>query len=130
MSWGRARSWLRGCSAIIFGIGAAVIAFAVTFDVFLVGVSICGVGMGVYLAVDLALVSQVLPNADHASKDLGVLNVANSLPQSLAPAIAPIFLAIPLLAGGKGDNYTALYFVAALFSIAGALAILPVKSVR
>ncbi len=117
-------------SAVVFGVGAAVIAFAVSFNVFLVGVAICGIGIGIYLAVDLALVSQVLPNPDDASKDLGVFNIASALPQSLAPAIAPIFLAIPLFTGGEGANYPALYFVAALFAIAGALAIVPVKTVR
>lgn len=117
-------------SAVIFGVGTAIIAFAGSFDTFLVGVAICGIGIGIYLAVDLALVSQVLPNPDDASKDLGVFNIASSLPQSLAPAIAPIFLAIPLFAGGEGDNYTAFYFVAALFAVAGALAIVPVRRVR
>ena len=117
-------------SALIFGVGTATIAFVASFDAFLVGVAVCGVGIGVYLAVDLALVSQVLPNPDDTSKDLGVFNIANTLPQSLAPAMAPIFLAMPLLASGEGDNYTALYLVAALFAVAGALAILPVKGVR
>ncbi len=117
-------------SAFVFGVGTAIIAFAGSFDAFLVGVAICGIGLGIYLAVDLALVSQVLPNPDDASKDLGVFNIGNALPYSLAPAIAPIFLSIPLFASGEGGNYTALYFVAALFSIAGALAILPVKGVR
>ncbi len=117
-------------SAVVFGVGTAIIAFAGSFAVFLAGVAICGVGIGVYLAVDLALVSQVLPNPDDASKDLGVFGVASTLPQSIAPAIAPVFLAIPLFASGEGDNYTALYFIAALFSIASALAILPVKGVR
>ena len=119
-------------SAVIFGVGTAVIAFAGSFGTFLVGVAICGIALGIYLAVDLALVTQVLPNPDDASKDLGVFSIASTLPQSLAPAIAPIFLAMPRFAGsaGEGGNYTALYFVAALFSLAGALAILPVKGVR
>lgn len=119
-------------SAVIFGIGASVIAFAGSFDTFLVGVAICGVGMGVYLAVDLALVTQVLPHRSDASKDLGVFGIAGTLPQSLAPAIAPVFLNLPFFAGqaGGGGNYTVLFFTAALFSIAGALAILPVKGVR
>ena len=125
---GRRKVFIWG-SAGVFGVGTTIIAFAASFDFYLVGVAICGIGIGIYLAVDLALVSQVLPNPDDASKDLGVFNIANSLPQSLAPAIAPIFLAIPLFASG-GDNYTALYLVAALFAIAGALAILPVKGVR
>lgn len=117
-------------SAIVFGIGTAIIAFAASFDVFLVGVTLCGIGIGIYLAVDLALVSQVLPNPDDASKDLGIFGIASTLPQSLAPAIAPILLAVPLFATGEGGNYSALYSVAALFAVAGALAIVPVKGVR
>jgi hypothetical protein len=75
-------------------------------------------GEGVYIAVDLALVT-------------GVFNVANSLPQPLAPAIAPLFLAIPVFTSGEvGGNYTALFIISALFVFAGALAIRPVKSVR
>ena len=117
-------------SAVVFGVGTVIIAFTRSFYTLLVGVAICGIGIGIYLAVDLALVTQVLPNPDDASKDLGVFNIANTLPQSLAPAIAPVFLAIPFVAGGKGDNYTALYLAAAMFAIAGALAILPVKGAR
>ena len=129
LAGGRRKVFIWG-SAVVFGVGSAAVAFAASFDAFLVGVTICGIGFGIYLAVDLALVSQVLPNTDDASKDLGVFNIAATLPQSLAPAIAPIFLAIPHFADGGGDNYTALYFVAASLSIVGALAILPVKGVR
>jgi MFS family permease len=117
-------------SAAIYGVGLGIVAFAGSFNAFLVGVAISGIGQGIYLAVDLALVSQVLPNPDEASKDLGVFNIANALPQSLAPAIAPLFLAIPLFASGEGGNYTALYLSAAVFAIIGSLAILPVKGVR
>jgi MFS family permease len=119
-------------SAAFFAFGATVIAFAGSFGTFLVGVAICGVGIGVYLAVDLALVSQVLPNRRDASKDLAVFAIASTLPQSLAPAIAPVFLNLPLFAGGAGEdaNYTVLFFAAAVFSFAGAFAILPVRGVR
>jgi hypothetical protein len=68
----------------------------------------------------------VLPEGGkEAAKDLGVLNIANALPQSLAPAIAPIFLAI-----GGGNNYTALFTAAAIFALLGALAIQRIKGVR
>ena len=68
----------------------------------------------------------VLPEGGkEAAKDLGVLNIATALPQSIAPAIAPIFLAI-----GGGGNYTALFIAAAIFALFGALSIQPVKGVR
>jgi hypothetical protein len=48
----------------------------------------------------------------------------------VAPAIAPLFLAIPVGAIGAGGNFVALFTATALFAILGALAIRPVRSVR
>ena len=55
--------------------------------------------------------------------NLGVLNIASALPFSIAPAIAPAILAI-----GKG--YGALYAVAGVCAVIGAIAILRVRGVR
>jgi len=101
-----------------------VIAIASSFNGFLVGMAISGLGFGMYMAVDLALVVDVLPDMDHAAKDLGVLNIAGALPSSIAPAIAPAILAI------GGGSYGVLYAVAGLCAIIGAFAILPVQRVR
>ena len=57
-----------------------VLAIASSFDGFLVGMAIGGLGFGVYVAVDLALVVDVLPDNDNAAKDLGVFNIAGALP--------------------------------------------------
>jgi hypothetical protein len=77
--------------------------------------------------VDLALVTDVLPDKEGAAaKDMGVFNIANALPQSLAPAAAPLFLAI----GGDGSNYTALFIAAAIAAALGALTVIPIKKVR
>ncbi len=43
---------------------------------FLTAVAVFGVGLGAYLSVDLALVTDVLPNKeDDAARDLGLFNV-------------------------------------------------------
>ena len=60
----------------------------------LVGQAIIGLGAGAFFSVDIALATQVLPSKDDTAKDLGVLNIANALPQSLAPAMAPAILAV------------------------------------
>jgi len=78
----------------------------------------------VYVAVDLALVVDVLHDKRSAAKDLGVFNIAAALPFSLAPAIAPAILAI------SSGSYGVLYAIAGLCAIIGAFAILPVKGVR
>ena len=42
--------------------------------------AISGLGFGTYLAVDLALVADVLPDAADSARDLGLFNIANALP--------------------------------------------------
>ena len=113
-------------AAASFVFGTALFVLAAVSDVngFLVGMAIAGLGFGLYMAVDLALVADVLPSPGAAAKDLGVMNIAGALPSSIAPAIAPMILAI-----GGGD-YGVLYAVAGGCAVIGALAILPVKRVR
>jgi MFS family permease len=110
-------------ASIVYGLAMFVVAIASDFDAFLVGMAIGGLGFGVYSAVDLALVADVLPEHDNA-KDLGVFNIAAALPFSVAPAIAPAVLAL-----GHG-NYGVLYAVAGVCALTGAVAILPVTRVR
>jgi MFS family permease len=110
-------------ASIVYGLAMFVVAIAGSFNGYLVGMAIGGLGFGMYLAVDLALVADVLRNKDNA-KDLGVFNIASALPYSVAPAIAPAILAI------SGGSYGVLYAFAGVCAIIGAVTILPVKRVR
>ncbi len=83
---------------------------------------IAGFGFGMFQAVDTALISEVLPSAKSFAKDLGVVNIAATLPQTLAPAVAG---AIVLAVGYQG-----LFPVAIVLGILGAFAIWPIKGVR
>jgi MFS family permease len=111
-------------ASIVYGLALFVVAIASNFNGFLVGMAISGLGFGMYVAVDLALVVDVLPDKDNAAKDLGVFNIAGALPFSIAPAIAPAILAI------SSGSYGVLYAVAGVCAIIGAFAVLPVKGVR
>ena len=111
-------------ASVVYGLAMFVIAIASDFNGFLVGMAISGLGFGMYMAVDLALVADVLPSKANAAKDLGVLNIAGALPFSIAPAIAPAILAI------GGGSYGVLYAFAGACAIVGATAILRVKRVR
>ncbi len=111
-------------ASCVYGLGLFTLAIVSNFNGFLVGMAIAGLGFGVYMAVDLALVVDVLPDQDSAAKDLGVLNIAGARPFSIAPAIAPAILAL------SSGSYGVLYAVAGICAIVGAVAILPVKGVR
>jgi MFS family permease len=111
-------------ASIVYGVAMFAVAIASNFNGFLVGMAISGLGFGMYTAVDLALVADVLPSKDNVAKDLGVFNIAGALPFSIAPAGAPLILAI------SGGNYGVLYAAAGVSAIIGAVAILPVRGVR
>ena len=111
-------------AATVYGLAMFVIAIASNFNGYLVGMAIGGLGFGVYMAVDLALVADVLPDTDNNAKNLGVMNIAGALPSSIAPAIAPVILAI------SSGSYGVLYAVAGICAIIGAFAVLPVTRVR
>ena len=113
-------------AVVVVGLGMVMLAFTTSLALFFVAAAVMGVGIGAFFAVDLALVTDVLPDQEHAAaKDLGIFNIANALPQSVAPAIAPLFLAV-----GGGGNYTLLFLAAAVLALIGAALIVPIKAVR
>ncbi|MFI6698949.1 MFS transporter [Streptomyces sp. NPDC050509] len=114
-----------GGSTLLFGIGLIVLVYADSVAAFYVAEGIMGFAFGVYIAVDNALVVDVLPDPERPGKDLGVMNIANSLPQSLAPALGALLLGI-----GGGDNYPALLWGAGIVAAVGAAVIIPVRGVR
>jgi hypothetical protein len=81
------------------------------------------------MAVDLALVADVLPDSASVAKDLGVMNIAGALPFSIGPAIAPMALA-PMVLAADGGSYASLSAVAGACALASAGAILRVRQVR
>ncbi|HYX50121.1 MAG TPA: MFS transporter [Ktedonobacteraceae bacterium] len=85
--------------------------------------AVLGFGLGAYLAVDVAIVTLVLPSAKNRAKDMGIINIANTLPHSIAPVIAGLLLAMT-------HSYSFLYFAATVFVLLGILTVLPIKSVR
>jgi MFS family permease len=111
-------------AAVVYGLAMFAIAIASNFDGYLVGMAIGGLGFGVYMAVDLALVADVLPDTDNNAKNLGVMNIAGALPSSIAPAIAPVILAI------SSGSYSVLYAAAGICAVIAGAAILPVRRVR
>jgi MFS family permease len=87
-----------------------------------------GLGYGSFMSVDLALMTHVLPlrpaGEDTTGRDLGILTTAINVPQILSPVMAAALLS------ATGNNYPLLFCVAAVFVVAGASFVLPIRSVR
>ncbi|MBT0769114.1 MFS transporter [Kineosporia sp. J2-2] len=110
-------------AGLIGVVGLVTIALAPNYGTLLVGEFVMGAGMGSFYAVDLALVTDVLPEDGDNAKDLGVINIAQAAPQSLIPAAAPSIISAT---GG----YPGLFLTGGAFGVLGALAVLPVKKVK
>ncbi|MCU1411130.1 MAG: hypothetical protein JWR04_1837 [Rhodoglobus sp.] len=85
--------------------------------------AISGLGFGLYTACDTALMTEVLPrDGATAGKDLGILNIATNLPQALSAAVAGVLIA--------SLGYSALFVFGMVAVVLGAVALVPIKSVR
>jgi MFS family permease len=113
-----------------FIIAASLLILAFSRDVGMVTVAavVMGAGFGSYTAVDLALISRVLPRPEDRAKDLGVVNIANAMPQVLAPVIAGVVVTA-LRSDGYAAAYQTLYLAAAALTVLGAVLVMRVKSV-
>ncbi|MFI7007391.1 MFS transporter [Streptomyces sp. NPDC050145] len=109
-------------SGVLIAVATGVLSGWQTWSGALVAAAVLGVGFGVFTSVDFALMTDVLPAALDRGKDLGVINIANSLPQVAAPV-----LAAPLV--GQLGGYRVLYLVAAAIGLAGALLVHRIKGV-
>ena len=110
-------------ATILMAIAIAVPLVSPTVGAMIVYAVIVGIGYGAYLAVDLALMIDVLPSQGDLGKDLGVLNVASNLPQTLTPVVAAALL------GAFAGNYASIFIYAIVAVVLSSLFVLPIKSV-
>jgi len=108
--------------------GAAMVAPLVmpTMQGMWIYAGVIGVGYGMFMSIDMALMTQVLPKSVEGDegKDLGVLTTAVNIPQILSPVMAAILLNL-----FHGD-YTAIFIAAVIFVFGSAFCVIPIKSVR
>lgn len=115
---------------VIVAIGSVIIAIGVAIPCFMPNAlgmmlfaGIGGAGYGIYIAVDQALNVDVLPSQEEAGKDLGILNLANTVGQVLAPvAVGAIVLAT--------GSYAALFPIAVVAVLLGAVFIMLIRKVK
>jgi MFS family permease len=125
-------------SGVVGACAALMLAVGQTWTSAVIGAVLMGIGYGIYTSVDFALITQVLPGAEDRGKDLGVINIANALPQVISPAIAAgILILVESLGGvtetdgdGFSTGYFAVYLAAFASAILGSVFVTRIKSVR
>jgi MFS family permease len=109
-------------SGLVMAVPAVMLAIWPTWPVTVVSAILLGLGYGVYLSVDQALVTQVLPSAKGYAKDLGIINISSAGPQVIGPAIAA-----PIVSSLGG--YPALYLCVAVVTVLGSILVWRIRSV-
>jgi len=108
-------------SGTLMGLAALLLTFVENWDAALVAAVLFGMGFGAYLAVDQALITQVLPAAADRAKDLGIINIAIVGPAAIGAAIAG-----PLVILG---GYPTLFGGTAIVAAFGSILVWRIKSV-
>ena len=119
---GRRKPFVIGSSAFIAAI-LLIPLLVPTLPAFYVFYILLAASYGMYMAVDVALFIDVLPDKEAAGRDLGVANVASNIGQMLAPVAAGQIVA--LTAG-----YSALFIMSIVAVAVSAAAIIPVRKVK
>ncbi|HZW16854.1 MAG TPA: MFS transporter [Brevundimonas sp.] len=106
------------------GLGmAAALALMVVWPAWpgpLAGQLLFGAAHGVHATTVAAMTAEILPDRATAGRDLGVMNMAIALPQSLAPASAAILL-------GLGLPLTAVFMAASVAALTAAAVLTPLR---
>jgi MFS family permease len=119
------------CASLLLGAGQS-------WPMSVAAAAVMGCSYGIYTSVDFALITEVLPGAEDRAKDLGVINIANALPQVVAPVLAGVLLAVVEATGGAVDTdgdgfstgYLVVYAVAFLSSVLGSVFVTRIRGVR
>jgi MFS family permease len=83
-----------------------------------------GIGLGLYSTVDIALVAEVLPERASAGRDLGVMNLAITVPQVAAPLIG-----LGVLVAFDGELRW-VFAISTVFALMGAVVIMGIRRVK
>ena len=109
-------------ASVNFALAALPLALSAQVSSFYAFLAIGGFAYGIYIAADQALLAEMLPSTEDRAKDLGILNIANTLPQVIAPVLAGVLLA--------SLGFQAVFFIAMALALVSAVVLKPIKRVR
>jgi MFS family permease len=109
--------------SLLMAIGVLLLVVTPTWPMALTAAALLGAGFGTYLSSDLALASQLLPEARHRGKDFGLMNVCIFLPMLVATGLA--FVALD-----QFQSFPLLFGIVALGCLGAAGLLVPIQRVR
>lgn len=110
-------------ASLLFGVAVLIPLVSPTATAMIVFGAVSGLGLGAFLSVDAALMTEVIPSEESRGKDLGILNTANTVPQIIAPLVTSGVVAL-------GFGYAPVFVISLVIILIGAFSIFKIKSVR
>ena len=110
-------------ASLLFGVAVLIPLVWPTGTAMIIFGGVSSLGLGAFLSIDTALMTEVIPGGDSSGKDLGILNTANTVPQIIAPLITSGIVAI-------GFGYAPVFVFSLVLIVVGAFSIFKIKSVR
>ena len=108
--------------AMFMAAGLGAVALASSWHAMQASMLVYGAGTGLYTAIDLVLMVNVISSPQRAGRDLGILNLSNTLAQVIAPLLALLILT------DNPASFRTLFLVAGLLSLGGALSICALRN--
>ncbi|MCM3444268.1 MFS transporter [Metabacillus halosaccharovorans] len=109
-------------SALVTAIGIIGFGFSPSITISYIAAAVISMGFGMFLAVDIALMTRVLPNKEDAGKDMGIVNIANDIGAPFANSIAS-----PLVSAG---GYPLFFGVLSIFAILAGAVVKPIPELE
>jgi MFS family permease len=109
-------------SALVTAVGILGYSFAPSISFSYICGAIVSIGFGMFLAVDIALMARILPHPEDAAKDMGIVNIANSIGSPIANAMAS-----PIVSAG---GYPLFFGVLSIFAVLAGVVVKPIPEVE
>ncbi|NJP90914.1 MFS transporter [Nonomuraea sp. FMUSA5-5] len=126
----RSRKSLVLVSALLLAAGGVIVAFSTTIPIFYAGSLLLLFAVGLFIPTDGVLVMSALPGGGKSdvAKYMSLIVIADQLPRSIGPVIAPAVIAFGALTPLGG--YSVLYLVGGVVAILGGVLVRQVRGVR
>lgn len=117
-------------SGFMMALVGAIFVITHSFTLVLAAGLLFGLGYGAYQSVDWALVADTLPNEKTFARDMGVWNIALSLPQIIAPVLGGPIIDSFTRAGQPVQGFQVLFTMAIIYCVIGTVTVRFIKGVK
>ncbi len=123
----RRKIFIAAGSTLVMG-GLAILFTSSDWVMVAIAGTIIGVGFTIFYSLGLTMISQILPSSASRGKDLGVINIASTLPQIILPGAGAVVLGFFDAASPAG--FQILFGAGLVFLLCGIWLLMKIRSVR